>query len=150
MEIRVEERMKGRKMRAQILDRYGSRAKLERLAFRGDDPEARDALFELRLLDDDPSRLDSITTTTTILGLGPGDLARLTPERLRLLDHLAVQRKAPNLTRLSHDLGRDKKNLSQDLRVLEGLGLVTIGKRGRDLEPRIRGNHIHIVVGAEG
>lgn len=146
MEIRVEERVTGHQMRRNILRRYGSRARLEERVEGGDDPEAAVALVELRLFDEDPRRLDSSIETEAILELEPEDVARLTPERLRLLDHLAKQRKPPNLTQLCQDLGRDKKNVSKDLRILESLCLVSIEKNGRDLAPRIRGNHIAIVV----
>jgi len=150
MEIRVEERTTGRQMRREILDRYGSRAALERRAASRSDPEAKDDLFELRMLDEDPTRLDLVVETTTIMELEPGDIGRLTPERIRLLDHLASEPQPPNLSQLSAALGRDKKNISIDLRVLEGLGLLSISKRGRDIQPRIRGNHIHLVVPTDG
>lgn len=146
MEVRVEERVTGHQMKRNIVRRYGSRAKLEELVEGGDDPEAAVALVQLRLFDEDPRRLDSIIETETIRELEMEDIARLTPARLRLLDHLAKQRKPPNLTRLCERLNRDKKNLSEDLRLLASLGLVVIEKNGRDLAPRLSGNNVTIVV----
>lgn len=146
MEIRVEERLTGRQLRDRILTRYGSRAGLKRAAAKKQDAEAREDLFQLRLFDENPRRLRDRMSVTTVSTLEPADLARLTPERLRLVNHIAKLTRPANLSTLVEDLGRDKKNISEDLRILEELGLLTLSREGRDLRPHLLGTEIHIVV----
>lgn len=146
MEIRVQETLTGRRLRDKILAQYGTRDELERAAAKKDGSEAREDLAQLRLLDADPRRLSDTVTTTTVATLEPGDIRRLTPQRVRILEHLAKRKQPLSLTQLTHALKRDKKHLSEDLRILEGLGLLTISTEGRTLRPYLAGNEIRIMV----
>lgn len=150
MEIQVEERLTGRQLRDRILARYGSREALENVARRKGENEAKDDLFHLRLFDEKPSRLLDRMAITTVSTLEPDDLGRLTPERLRLVNFIARQKRPVNLSQIVQGLRRDKKNVSEDLRVLEKLGILSLSKAGRDLRPQLLGNEIHIVVADAG
>lgn len=146
MEIRVEERLTGRQLRDRILAKYGSRSNLDSLASKKGQTEARDDLFQLRLFEEDPRRLRQRMSLTTVSTLSPEDVARLTPERLRLVNYIAGQKTPANLSRIVEHLRRDKKNVSEDLRVHEELGIVSLTKQGRELRPQLLGNEIHIIV----
>lgn len=175
MEIRVERRLTGRAYRQEVLHRYGSRERLEEKAAAGD-PLAQDHLTDLELLEASPDRLDDEYEIETVRELGPEDLTRLTPARLRLLAAVAGQdvgggrtegaeeatgsqgtqggstpsSGAPdsgsNVTDLARQVGRDKKNVSEDLHLLEELGLLVLEERGRETIPRTRRGEVHIVV----
>lgn len=146
MEIRVEETLTGRNLRERILARYRSRQALEEAATGKGAQEAREDLAQLRLLDADPRRLTDIVQTTTVSTLSPEELARLTPQRIKILQYLANRKSVTNLTGLVSGLKRDKKHVSEDLRMLEKLGLLTIRTEGRNLRPELLGNEIRIIV----
>lgn len=76
----------------------------------------------------------------------PGDLERLTPERLKLLERITGSKKQLNVTKLCKALRRDKKNISEALRILESLGLLKMEKVGREAIPRPPAGQIHIVL----
>jgi len=132
LEIHVEERLTGRQLRARILAKHGSREALEAAARKKGGAEAKADLVDLRLLDGDPRRLDAVHRVTTIAELTPEDLGRLTVARLQLLDVLAASSAPRNVTELADALGRDKKNVSEDLRLLEDLGLIESARKGRE------------------
>ena len=144
MEIRVEETLTGKQLREKILAEYGSRERLVAAAGRPRGQEAREDLAQLELLDAEPRRLLDTVQTTTISRLAPGDLARITEKRIELYQFLARRKDQPNLTELSAKLGRDKKHISEDLRVLEELGFLRIDTQGKSLRPKILGNDVHI------
>lgn len=146
MEIRIERRLTGEALREEILERYGSREALEEAAEAGD-AEARSSLADLRLLEEDPSRLQADHRIESILTLSADELDRLSPKRLALLEFLAEADRPYNVTELAGALGRDKKNVSEDLEILGDLGLVESVRRGREKLSKPRGNDIHIVLG---
>jgi len=148
MEIRVEENLTGRELREKILSQYGSRKELEAMAAKKDGAEARDDLAQLDLLEADPRRLSDHVKTTVVSKIKIADLERLTEQRLRLLHHLAKRGEPLSLRQLVEELGRDKKHLSNDLRVLEDLGILHVGTEGRMIRPHIQGNEIHITLEA--
>ena len=148
MEIRVEENRTGRELREKILSQYVSRKELEATAAKKEGAEARDDLAQLNLLDADPRRLSDHVKTTVASKIKIADLERLTEHRLRLLHHLAKRGEPLSLRQLVEELGRDKKHLSNDLRVLEDLGILHVGTQGRMLRPHIQGNEIHIILEA--
>lgn len=114
-----------------------------------DNHEARVDRMDLALLEEDPSRLDIEHTLGTVTVLTPEDLDLLTPARLRLLNFLATSDEALNVTQLADAVGRDKKNVSEDLSILEDLGLVAMVRKGREKFPRRRGTEIRIELGAD-
>lgn len=142
MEIHVEQRLTGRQLRDKILAKYGAVRALRAAAKK--DAVARDDLFTLRLFEEDPHRLDVEFQTTAISKLRPEDLQRITPERIRLLTFLAHRPRPLNMARLTEALSRGKKNLSEDLHVLEELGILTLTRRGRDVLPTVVGNRIRL------
>jgi hypothetical protein len=144
----VEERLTGRRWRQRILARYGSTAGVEAAAKIRDHVEARHDLATLRLLEERPGRLDETFRTELILQLDTEDLAQLTAERIRLLAAIAETDTPLNLSRLTQLVGRDKKNVSQDLHRLASLGLLHLERVGRELRPRIHANEIRIVLDA--
>lgn len=148
MEVRVEERLTGRAWRDRILTNYRSRDRLEQAADEPENAQARQDLAMLRLLEERPTRLEETYQTELILLLDPADLDRISPQRIRLLAAVAESKEPLNLTRLTKLLGRDKKNVSQDLHVLASLGLLHLDRVGRDLRPRMHANEIRIVLGA--
>lgn len=55
-----------------------------------------------------------------------------------------------NVTDLASELDRDKKNVSEDLHLLEGLGFLDLVERGREKVARPLGDEIHIVLDQRG
>lgn len=147
MEIYVEERLTGRALRDRILARYGSREALEDAAGEEGNHMAWDDLLTVETLEEEPRRLDAEMTVGTGTELTPAELDLLTPARLHLLHVLAEADEPRNVTQLADLVGRDKKNVSEDLAILEELGLVASERRGREKLCRPRGNDIHIVLG---
>ena len=148
MEITVEERLTGRQLRTQILEKYGTLGRLKAAAAKKGAYEAKDDLADMRLLEDDPKRLDQHFRIVTVTELAPEELSKLTIERMRLLHFIASSKTPPNVTRLAARLKRDKKNISEDLVVLEGLGLIRAKRKGREKEIRASGTEIRIVLAA--
>lgn len=149
MEIRIEEVLTGRALRDRILAKYGSREALERKA-KGRDARARVDLVDLRHLDEEPARLDLEWTLQEVGELDARDFGRLTPSRLRLLARLSTASRELNVTELAARVRRDKKNVSDDLRVLEALGLVRKVRRGRETFATPAGSQIRITLHGEG
>lgn len=143
MEIRVTETMNGHDLRAHILERWGSQEALEQEAQRGD-AEAQDDLFMLERLDEDPHRLEVEHSRTTVTTVSTGSLARLTKKRLALLDHVQASKAPLNVSQLARRVDRDKKNVSEDLALLETLGLIERVQQGREKTVRTRGTQIQI------
>ena len=144
MEIRVSERMMGHELRDRILERHGSREALEAKAKKRSNVDARVDLVDLNLLEEDPRRLTMEMRLEEITKLTPKELERLTGKRLRLLHYLGKRREGVNLSRLSSGLRRDKKNISEDVRILEELGFVSVERDGRAIHIRLRGNQLHL------
>lgn len=143
MEIRVTSRMTGAELRERILDRWGSREALERQAVEGD-AEAEEDLFMLERLAEDPARLETEHERTTITLVPADSLARLTEKRLALLDVVRVSPEPLNVSQLARRVGRNKKNVSRDLALLEEFGLVERIAQGREKTVRVRGTRITI------
>ena len=72
--------------------------------------------------------------TEDILDLGPQDLSKLTPKRLELLDQMS-RHNADSINELASSIGRDVKNVYNDLKTLESLGLIALVKEGRRMIP---------------
>lgn len=146
MEITIEQEMMGHERRDQILERYGSREALEEQAAQGD-RLAKSDLVSLDLLEEDPRRLEVKTWIRDIITLEKDEIQLLTPARLELLEHLVTEAGDENVTQLAATLGRDKKNVSEDLSLLADLGLIFYKRQGRSKIPRVLGTEIHIRLG---
>jgi len=67
----------------------------------------------------------------------------LTERRLRLLEQIGLG--ASSITELANKTGpRDIKNVYDDLKILEGLGLVALERAGNKVVPRLLLSDIHI------
>lgn len=144
MEIRIRRRLTGRQLREQILERYGDRAHLEERAGTGD-KEAQDALFNLRLLDEDPRRLDDQLSVEDLSVLDRNDLSKLTETRLRILEILREVGQT-NVKDLTARLKRDPKNVSRDVAYLQSFGLIEAHRHGKEKHLSAAGTEIVITV----
>lgn len=145
MEIRIQRRLTGRQWQAAALERHGGRRGLEVAA--RDDPDAADALWMLERFEEEPTRLEETFEEETVWVLDPEDLQRLTPARLLLLDVIARNPDC-SLATLVQEVARDKKNVSDDIRFLESIGLVASKPDGRRKRMRLAGHEIRIIVGS--
>ncbi len=68
------------------------------------------------------------------LELSPEEARCLTHTRLELLDFLSRE-KVNSINELAHRLGRNVKNVYQDLRALEALGLLALNREGNRSVP---------------
>lgn len=145
MEIRIIERLMGRELRDRILARWRSRGALEKAARRPDAYDAKAALAHLAVLEEAPHQLDQEMTVTTVGVLGPGEVRMLTGIRLELLETVLHAQGGINVTGLAAHVGRDKKNVSEDLKFLARIGLVRMDRRGREAFPHATGAEIRII-----
>ena len=72
--------------------------------------------------------------TEDILDLEPQDLSKLTPKRLELLDQMS-RHNADSINKLASSIGRDVKNVYNDLKTLETLGLIALTREGHKMTP---------------
>jgi predicted transcriptional regulator len=72
--------------------------------------------------------------TEEIIDMEPQDLSKLTPKRLELLDQMS-RHNANSINELASRIGRDVKNVYNDLKILESLGLIELVKNGRRMIP---------------
>lgn len=144
MEIRIKRQMTGRQMQDGILAKYGSEEAVAKLAKKGD-MEAKDALFNLKLFEEDPKRLKLDFQVQDVLVLDEADLSRLTWTRLHVLEVLRELGEA-NVKQLTAALKRDPKNVSEDVACLMEYGLVTGYRSGKEKRLQPAGNQIVIAV----
>jgi DNA-binding transcriptional ArsR family regulator len=144
MEIRIRRRMTGRQLRDQILERYEERERVEGQAEAGN-ADAQEALFNLQLFDEDPTRLDDDYSIEDILVLDRNDLSKLTETRLRILEILREVGQT-NVKELTARLQRDPKNVSRDVAYLESFGLIEAHRHGKTKHLQAAGNEIVISV----
>lgn len=144
MEIRIKRQMTGRQMQDGILAKYGSPEAVTKLAKKGD-MEAKDALFNLNLFDEDPKRLKLEFQLQDVMTLDEADLSKLTWTRLRVLEVLRELGEA-NVKQLTAALKRDPKNVSEDVACLMEYGLVTGHRQGKEKRLQASGHQIVIAV----
>jgi predicted transcriptional regulator len=72
--------------------------------------------------------------TEDILDLESQDLSKLTPRRLELLDQMS-RHNADSINKLASSIGRDVKNVYNDLKILESLGLIALTREGNRMTP---------------
>ena len=78
--------------------------------------------------------------------LGGEELRGLTSSRIELLDRLAVSR-ASSINELAGILGRDVKNVYNDIKFLERIGFVRLSKEGRGMVPELLVQELTISLG---
>ena len=71
---------------------------------------------------------------------------KLTPRRLELLDFLGMGQYS-SINELAQQIGRDVKNVYNDLKTLEGLGFLILYKEGRSTVPELIVHEINIILG---
>ena len=80
------------------------------------------------------------------LDLTQDEFDSLTPRRIELLDYLADEH-VSSINGLADRVGRDVKNVYNDLRVLEGLGFIRFVKEGKSLSPELLVQEVTILLG---
>ncbi len=80
------------------------------------------------------------------LSLDSKQYEKLTPRRLEMLDHLSMGQYS-SINDLSEKIGRDVKNVHNDLKILHRLGFVNLTKEGRSLIPELIVHEINILLG---
>ncbi len=148
MEIRVEAHLTGRQLRDRILREYGSREALVTASKRKNNTVAQSDLVDIQLFEEDPRRLDLMMRIEEVMLLEKDDLQKLTPERLRILEHLGKLKRPLNVSKLAAAMGRNKANVSEDLQILGDLGLVLVRRRGREVLPELYGTTISLQLAA--
>ena len=68
------------------------------------------------------------------LALGETEYTLITQRRLELLDFLGVE-PVSSINELAEKLGRDVKNVYNDLKIMERLGFISLRREGRSLVP---------------
>lgn len=144
MEIRIQRQLTGRQLKDSILAKYGDAEAVAKLAKKGD-MDAKDALFNLKLFEEDPKRLKLAYKIEDVLVLDEADLSKLTGTRLHVLEVLRELGEA-NVKQLTAALKRDAKNVSEDVATLMEYGLVTGHRQGKEKLLQASGNQIVIAV----
>jgi len=80
------------------------------------------------------------------LDLTPEEFDSLTPKRLELLDYLADEH-VSSINGLANRVGRDVKNVYNDLRILERLGFIRLVREGKSLVPELLVQEVTILLG---
>ena len=80
------------------------------------------------------------------LHLKEKEYIQLTPRRLELLDFLGAE-PVSSINDLAEKLGRDVKNVYNDLKILENLGFLALREEGRSLVPEQIVFEINILLG---
>jgi predicted transcriptional regulator len=80
------------------------------------------------------------------LTLNQEEYMQLTPKRLELLDFLGAE-PVSSINDLAEKLGRNVKNVYNDLKILEKLGFISLRREGRSLVPEQIVFEINILLG---
>ena len=83
--------------------------------------------------------------TDEVIELDRGEASKLTPRRMELLDQLS-RRRVDSINDLAAKIGRDVKNVYNDLKALEGLGFVRLVKEGRSMVPELLVQEVTILL----
>ncbi|MCW3979699.1 MAG: hypothetical protein NWF12_08135 [Candidatus Bathyarchaeota archaeon] len=83
--------------------------------------------------------------TDEVIELGREEASKLTPRRMELLDQLS-RRRVDSINDLASKIGRDVKNVYNDLKALEGLGFVRLVKEGRRTVPELLVQEVTILL----
>jgi predicted transcriptional regulator len=80
------------------------------------------------------------------LSLDSKQYEKLTPRRLEMLDYLGMGQYS-SINELAKKIGRDVKNVYNDLKILKELGFVNLTREGRSLVPELMVYEINILLG---
>lgn len=80
------------------------------------------------------------------LSLDSKQYEKLTPRRLEMLDYLGMGQ-VSSINELAAKIGRDVKNVHNDLKILKELGFVNLTKEGRRTIPELIVHEINILLG---
>jgi predicted transcriptional regulator len=80
------------------------------------------------------------------LELSSDDYKKLTPKRIELLDHL-MEGRVNSINELAKNVDRNVKNVYNDLKALESLGMVALLKEGRNTVPDLLVYEITLLLG---
>lgn len=83
--------------------------------------------------------------TEEVLELGREQASKLTPRRIELLGQLSRHR-VNSINDLASKIGRDVKNVYNDLKTLEGLGFVRLVREGKRAIPELLVQEITILL----
>ncbi len=95
------------------------------------DPVAREAVYWFKELANDSGVLDEDVTTTSLVEVDPAKLSKLTAKRQALLSTLRGLKHA-SIKDVAEAVGRNYKNVHDDLAVLEDIGFVQSHRHGQD------------------
>ncbi len=150
MMIRVEQRLTVAAFLAEVRRRYRGPEGLRRYTRRHPrDVAAALDLEEFEYYVDRPELAASaMDRAISLIPVTEGALGAFTKQRLALLDALAVGSYG-SVRELARALGRDVHNVSEDLRLFRGLGLVDFDRGSRNRRaPRLVGHAIRIDFGS--
>lgn len=138
MIIRTRRRITHRRYLEEMKAKHGPHEEFHRKALRG---EANRALAEeWKWIASHPERADELLTTEhSIVFSDIEDFLRLlSPERLRILDYLSVHAADPprSINALARNLGRDYKNVYEDIHDLADVGALDLERVGNRVVPR--------------
>ncbi len=148
LRIRAVKKQAGREVLEEVQSKYGGIEGLRRYVERHpEDPLAEFVLRDAEYFQSHPEAAGrEVTTGTTYVSWEPRDINKLTPERIRLLYRLR-QKPAASIKSLAKAIGRDYKNVFNDLRTLEGLGLVRLAEDASGARvPRVDFQKIEILL----
>lgn len=83
--------------------------------------------------------------TEDVLDLGWDEASKLTPRRMELLDKLSRYH-VNSINDLASKIGRDVKNVYNDLKTLESLGFVRLVREGRNSVPELLVHEVTILL----
>jgi len=83
--------------------------------------------------------------TEDVIEMDRSEAKKLTPRRMELLDQLSRNR-ADSINDLASKIGRDVKNVYNDLKILEGIGFIQLVRDGRKMIPELRVHEVTILL----
>lgn len=138
MIIRTRRRITHRQYLEEMEARHGSLEAFYEKALRGE--ASRPLAEEWKWIASHPERADEpITTEHSVVFTDIDDFLRLlSPERLRMLDYLASHATKPprSINELARELGRDYKNVYDDVQDLADVGALNLERVGNRIVPQ--------------
>lgn len=147
LRIRTVKTQTGRDLLEEVRSNYGGLDGLRKhVEKHPEDPLAELLLRDAEYFHSHPEALGrEVSSGVTYVSWKPEDVNKLTPERLRLLHELR-RKPVASIKALAEAIGRDYKNVFNDLRTLQGLGLVSLAEKGGARVPRLDFEKIEILL----